>query len=317
MKYIRNSVIVGLLGAGAFAFSPSLALAEDSADPIKIVTNNWTSQLVLSNVLGQILQSKGLNVEYKSSDTQLQFTAIAAGDMDFQVEVWEGSMAESFQKSLEAGAVDYGSNDAVTREDWWYPSYMNEKCPGLPDWKALDACAKMFATAETGDKGRFVGPPADWGKHYSDRIQALKMNFQEVPVGQAATLWAELQSAYDRQEPIVLFNWTPNFIEAKFEGQFVEFPKFEPECYTDPKWGINPDAIYDCGAPEKGYLKKVGSKEIAEKWPTADAILHKASFTNPQIAAAAAMVDVDGLTPEEAATKWVADNEAVWKPWVE
>jgi glycine betaine/proline transport system substrate-binding protein len=317
MKNMKKGLIMGLIGAGAFALAPGFAAAEDSADPIRIVTNNWTSQLVLSNVVGQILQSKGLNVEYKPSDTQLQYTAIVAGDMDFQVEVWEGSQAESFNKALTEGAVDYGANDAVTREDWWYPSYMNEKCPGLPDWKALDACAKMFATAETGDKGRFVGPPADWGKHYSDRIAALKMNFQEVPVGQAATLWAELQSAYDRQEPIVLFNWTPNFIEAKFDGQFVEFPKYEPACYTDPAWGLNPDAIYDCGAPAAGYLKKVGSKELAEKWPTADAILHKVSFTNPQIAAAAAMVDVDGMTPEEAATKWVAENEAVWKPWTE
>lgn len=317
MKLLKKAVMLGTIGAGLFAFAPGLALAEDSADPIRIVTNNWTSQLVLSNVVGQLLQSKGLTVEYKSSDTQLQFTAIAAGDMDFQVEVWEGSMAESFDKAVAAGAVDYGAHSAVTREDWWYPSYMNEMCPGLPDWQALDKCAKTFATAETGDKGRFVGPPADWGKHYSERIQALKMNFQEVPVGQAATLWAELQSAYDRKEPIVLFNWTPNFIEAKFDGQFVEFPKFEPACYTDPKWGSNPDAIYDCGAPEKGYLKKVGAKEIAEKWPTADAMLHKVDFSNPQIAAAAAMVDVDGMTPEEAATKWIADNPTVWKPWLE
>lgn len=317
MQTLKNFGLSVALGAGLLAVAPGFATAADSTDPIRIVTNNWTSQLVLSNVVGQLLQSKGLNVEYKSSDTQLQFTAIAAGDMDFQVEVWEGSMAESFDKAVAAGAVDLGAHDAVTREDWWYPSYMNDMCPGLPDWKALDACASKLATAETGDKGRFVGPPADWGKHYSERIQALKMNFQEVPVGQAATLWAELQSAYDRKEPIVLFNWTPNFIEAKFKGQFVEFPPYDPACMTDPKWGSNPDAIYDCGAPAKGYLKKIGSKELGEKWPAAEAILKKVSFTNPQIAAAAAMVDVDGLTPEDAATKWIADNQAVWKPWLE
>lgn len=317
MKILKNFGLSVTLGAGLLALAPQVAGAADSTDPIRIVTNNWTSQLVLSNVVGQLLQSKGLNVEYKSSDTQLQFTAIAAGDMDFQVEVWEGSMAESFDKAIAAGAVDLGAHDAVTREDWWYPSYMNDMCPGLPDWKALDACASKLATAETGTKGRFLGPPADWGKHYSERIQALKMNFQEVPVGQAATLWSELQSAYDRKEPIVLFNWTPNFIEAKFKGQFVEFPPYEPACMTDPKWGINPDAIYDCGAPAKGYLKKVGSKELGEKWPTAEAILKKVSFTNPQIAAAASMVDVDGMTPEDAATKWIADNPDVWKPWLE
>lgn len=314
---MKNHALSSACGIAMLLAGSIGAIAADSTDPIKIVTNNWTSQVVLSNVVGQLLQAQGLNVEYKPSDTQLQFTAIASGDMDFQVEVWEGSMAESFTKSLASGAVDMGAHDAVTREDWWYPSYMNEMCPGLPDWKALDACAAKLATAETGGKGRFVGPPADWGKHYSERIQALKMNFQEVAVGQAATLWAELQAAYDRKEPVVIFNWTPNFIEAKFEGQFVEFPTYDPACMSDPKWGSNPDAIYDCGAPAKGYLKKVGSKQLAEKWPKADAILRKVNFTNPQIAAAAAMVDVEGMTPEDAAKKWIADNEATWKAWVQ
>jgi glycine betaine/proline transport system substrate-binding protein len=298
MKHILRFSFAALLAGTALCGG---AFAADSTDPIKIVTNNWTSQLVLANVVGQVLQAKGYNVEYKSSDTQLQFTALASGDMDFQVEVWEGSMAESFSKGIEQGVVDLGAHDASTREDWWYPSYMNEMCPGLPDWKALDACAAKLATAETGGKGRFVGPPADWGKHYSERIQALKMN---------------LQAAYDRKEPVVLFNWTPNFIEAKFKGEFVKFPDYEPACLTDPKWGSNPDAVYDCGAPAKGYLKKAGSKALTEKWPGAEAILKKVSFTNPQIAAAASMVDVDGMTPEDAAKKWIAENEASWKAWV-
>lgn len=46
-------------------------------------------------------------------------------------------------------------------------------------------------------------------------------------------------------------------------------------------------------------------------------MLKKVNFTNPEIAAAAAMVDVDGMSPEEAAEKWISDNEATWKAWVE
>lgn len=316
MKLSTRAIVLGLAAPAFVAGSVLMASAEESNDPIRVIQNNWTSQLVLSNVVGEILKAQGYNVEYKSSDTQLQFTALANDDMDLQVEVWEGSMAESFDKAIAAGAVDAGAHDASTREDWWYPSYMNEMCPGLPDWKALDACAEKLATAETKPKGRFVGPPADWGKHYSERIQALKMNLQEVPVGQAATLWAELQAAYDRKEPIVLFNWTPNFIEAKFEGQFVEFPTYEPACLTDKAWGSNPDAVYDCGAPAKGYLKKAVSKSFGAKWPKAMEIVKKVSFTNAQIAAAASMVDVDGMTPEDAAKKWMADNEAAWKTWL-
>jgi glycine betaine/proline transport system substrate-binding protein len=316
---LHRMMLSAALAASVSVFAVmSTASAEvpESSDPIKIVTNNWTSQLVLAHVVGDLLADMGYNVEYVPSDTQLQFTAIANGDMDFQVEVWEGSMAESFDKAQADGLVDLGAHNAVTREDWWYPNYMNEQCPGLPDWKALDACAELFATAETSPKGRFVGPPADWGKHYSDRIDALGMNYEEVAVGQAATLWAELQAAYDRQEPIVLFNWTPNFIEAKFDGQFVEFPTYEPACLTDPAWGMNPDAVYDCGAPASGYLKKAGSPNLEATWPAAYAFLQNVNFSNDQIAAAAAMVDVDGLSPEEAAEKWIADNEATWSAWM-
>lgn len=311
----RTLLSVACSAALATALSGA-ALAAESSDPIRIVQNNWTSQLVLSNVAGKLLEQMGYTVEYKPSDTQLQFTAMANSDMDFQVEVWEGSMAESFDKALADGLVDLGAHDAVTREDWWYPAYVEEVCPGLPDWKALDACAEKFAIAETKPKGRFVGPPADWGKHYSERIQALKMNFTEVSVGQAATLWAELQAAVDRKEPVVLFNWTPNFIEAKFPGNFVDFPDYDPACLTDPSWGMNPDSVYDCGAPKSGYLKKAGSPMLMEKWPGAAAMLKKMNFSNAQIAAAAAMVDVEGLSPEEAADKWIAENEATWKAWL-
>lgn len=309
------STAVSAVVAGAFMMGAARADVPESSEPIKIVTNNWTSQLVLAHVVGDLLMDMGYNVEYVPSDTQLQFTAIAAGDMDFQVEVWEGSMAESFDAAQADGLVDLGAHNAVTREDWWYPSYMNDLCPGLPDWKALDACAELFATAETAPKGRFVGPPADWGKHYSERIQALGMNYEEVAVGQAATLWAELQAAYDRQEPIVLFNWTPNFIEAKFDGEFVVFPEYDPACLTDPAWGMNPDAVYDCGAPASGYLKKAGSPRLAETWPAAYAFLQNVDFSNDQIAAAAAMVDVDGMTPEEAAEQWIEDNKDTWSAW--
>lgn len=312
---LRCAIAGGAMAA--FVAAPLHAQEVESIDPIRIVINNWSSQVVLSNVVGQLLQKEGYNVEYRPSDGQLQFVAMANNDMDFQIEVWEGSHHESFVKAKEQGLVPYGAHEAVTREEWWYPTYVKEVCPGLPDWKALDACAEVFATAETQPKGRFLGPPADWGKHYSERIEALGMNYQEVPVGQAATLWAELQAAYDRKEPIVMFNWTPNFVEAKFEGEFVKFPQYEAACLTEPGWGMNADAVYDCGAPTAGYLEKAGSPQLQEKWPRAAEILKKVNFTNPQMAQVAAFVDVDNMSPEEAATKWIEENQEIWSVWLE
>lgn len=306
-----------LLATVAVSTFGAHAEAPESDDPIIIVQNNWTSQLVLSTVVGKVLEDMGYTVEYAPSDSQLQFKAIADGDMHFQIEAWEGSMKAAFEKAVaEDGMVDAGTHAAATREEWWVPDYVAEKCPGLPDWKALDKCAEIFATAETKPKGRFVGPPADWGKNYAERVTALGMNFQAINVGQAATLWAELDAAVAKKEPIVLFNWTPNYIEAKYKGMFIDFPEPEGDkCAEDPSWGINPNAVNDCGAPRSGWLKKAAWSGLAEKYPAAWKVLQSIDFSNDQIAAASLLVDVDGMTTEDAADKWIADNSDLIKSW--
>lgn len=104
MKLSVRSLAATAMAVALAAAQPAAADVPESTDPIKIVTNNWTSQLVLANVVGQLLQKMGYNVEYKPSDTQLQFTAIANGDMDFQVEVWEGSMWHPSRRRWTAAA---------------------------------------------------------------------------------------------------------------------------------------------------------------------------------------------------------------------
>ena len=80
---------------------------------------------------------------------------------------------------------------------------------------------------------------------------------------------------------------------------------------------IRPNQAADLYPRANGYLKKVGSKELEEKWPKAAAILKKINLTNAQIAAAASLVDVDGMTPEDAAKKWIETNQDTVKSWVQ
>ena len=46
----KNLFFAGVFGLALVAAAPT-AFSADSTDPIKIITNNWTSQLVLSNVV--------------------------------------------------------------------------------------------------------------------------------------------------------------------------------------------------------------------------------------------------------------------------
>lgn len=313
MKPTSRCALALVLTTGATA-----ALASDSRDPIVIPIHNWSSQIVMSNVIGQILESQGNTVEYVTTDSQAVYESVRLGDVTLEMEVWEGAFGKSFRAAQEKGGIeDVTTHAAITREDWWYPMWTKEACPGLPDWRALNDCAAVFATPETGDKGRFLGGPVDWLKHDQERVDALGMNFVVVNAGSAAALWAEIAAAEKNRTPIVLFNWTPNFAEALWPGEFVEFPEWVEGCDTDPSVGPNPDATFDCGNPADGYLKIAAWDGMKDKWPAAHALLRQVSFTNAQIAEMAKLVDIDQLDPEEAAEVWLEENEEIWGPWVQ
>ena len=306
--------LTAALVAGAFAFP---AMAADSDDPIIIPIHNWSSQIVMSNVVGQMYEEMGLNVEYVTTDSQAVYESIRLGDVTLELEVWEGAFGASYRAALaKGGMVDAGEHNAVTREDWWYPMWTKEACPGLPDWKALNDCAHLFKTAETGDKGRYLDGPVDWLKHGKERAEALGLNFVVINAGSAAALWAEIGAAEKDKRPVLVFNWTPNFAEAVWPGEFVEFPKWEDGCDKDPTKGPNKEALYDCGNPATGYLRKVAHYEMTVKWPTAYCVLSNISFNNAQIAQMAKYVDTDEMEPEDAAAKWLEENRAVVDPWI-
>ncbi len=316
MRYV-NTLVKLLAMMGMLVLSTS-AFARDSKEPIIIPTHNWSSQIVMSHVVGQIFEKAGNNVEFVSTDSQAVYESVRLGDVTLELEVWEGAFGAAFKEALKKGGLhDAGDHNAVTREDWWYPLWVKEKhCPGLPDWKALNECSSKFATPETGKKGRFLGGPVDWLKHDKERVEGLNMDFVVVNAGSAAALWAELDAAKKADRPVVIFNWTPNFVEAVYPGEFVEFPKHFEGCKDDASLGINPEKTYDCGNPADGYLKKAAWDGMKKKWPKAYKVLKKISFTNPQIAEMARLVDVDEMEPEDAAAAWLKKNEATWKKWL-
>ena len=304
------------LAATAMMAMPLSVSAKDSSDPIVIPVHNWSSQIVMSHVVGQIFESMGNAVEFVTTDSQAVYESVRMGDVALELEVWEGAFGASFRAALEKGGLhDAGDHNAVTREDWWYPMWTKEACPGLPSWEALNACADVFKTAETGDKGRYLDGPVDWLKHGKERVDALGMDFVVVNAGSAAALWAEIGAAEKDKRPVVVFNWTPNFAEAVWPGEFVEFPEWVEGCDKDPSVGVNPNALYDCGNPAKGYLKKAAWDGMEDRGPGAYSTLQKISFTNPQIDEMAKFVDIDDMEPEEAAAEWLENNEAIWTAW--
>jgi glycine betaine/proline transport system substrate-binding protein len=267
--------------------------------------------------MGEVLKNAGYNVEYVQADYLAQFAGLKTGDLHVAMEIWETTGREAMDEAVATGdVVNLGETGMMAIEEWWYPAYMEARCPGLPDWEALNACAQEFSTAETAPFGRYLGGPVTWGGFDEERVEALGMDFEVVHAGTDAALFAELESAYQREAPIVLWLYAPHWAPAKYEGSFVEFPPYSAECYNDPSVGVNPDAAYDCGKPT-GPIWKVAWEGVDDKWPGAAKAIENFRISNEDMGALVSAVDLEGVPVEDAVAGWMAENEAVWSTWIQ
>jgi glycine betaine/proline transport system substrate-binding protein len=215
----------------ALMTSVSAAGAVESSDPIKLTLHDWSGQLINTKIMGSILTEAGYNVEYVQADYIAQFAGLKNGDLHLAMEIWETTGREALDEATGTGkVVNVGETGLMAIEEWWYPSYMKDLCPGLPNWEALKDCAEEFSTPETAPNGRYVGGPVTWGGFDEERVEALELEFEVVHAGTDAALFAELESAYQRKDPIMLWVYVPHWAPAKYDGEFVEFPPYSAEC---------------------------------------------------------------------------------------
>jgi len=307
---MMSAALATAMAGGAFAQA-------ESQDPIKLTTHDWTGQLVTTRIMGEVLADAGYNVEYVQADYIAQFAGLKTGDLHVAMEIWETTGREAMDEATATGnVVNMGETGMEAIEEWWYPAYMEEKCPGLPDWKALNDCAAEFATPETAPMGRYLGGPVTWGGFDDERVEALEMDFEVVHAGTDAALFAELESAYQREAPIVLWVYAPHWAPSKFDGKFVEFPPYSAECYNDPSVGMNPNAAYDCGKPT-GPIWKVAWSGVEEKWPGAAEAIKNFNISNDDMGQLVANVDLNGMSVEDAVSEWLSANESSWKGWAQ
>jgi len=319
LQFLRTVLPAALLCAGLALTPAHVAAAPESTDPIKLTLHDWTGQLITTQLMAEVLKKAGYNVELVTADYLAQFAGLENGDLHVAMEIWATTGQEALDAAVATGKVEnLGETGMQAKEEWWYPEYMKEKCPGLPNWEALldTACADAFSTAETAPNGRYLGGPVTWGGFDEERVSALGLPFEVVHAGTDAALFAELESAYQRQAPIMLWIYAPHWAVAKYKGEWVEFPQYTKECYEDPAWGSNPDEAYDCGKPF-GAIWKAGWAGLKDKWPGAHKAIQAFTIDNAEMGQMITDVDLNGKTVQEVADAWMAANEARWSAWIQ
>lgn len=310
----KKCKIVALAASMVFSVS-GMALAgnvPESLDPIKVIKNDWTGQLFSTEVVGELLKEMGYNIEYVSAGALPQHPGIAQGNLHLQTEVWTNNVGDLFPNFVDKGdIVIVGDLGLDPKEGWIYPPYMEEKCPGLPNYMALYECQQAFATAATFPKGRVITYPADWGTRSRDLVASLDMPLEPIPGGSEGAMMAELKSAYAAQEPILMMIWQPHWIFADLDLKFIEWNPAQGECVEESQ-----EKETACGF-QQAAVHKVVWGGFEDKWPAAFKMVTNFKLTNEDENWAIFEVDNNGRDVEDVAKEWIAKNESRWRSWIE
>ena len=285
-----------------------LSTVAKAADPIRIPVLNWSSQIVMANVMAQAFEELGYDAELVPAESATRYEAVRVGELHVAHETWESTMALPFYAAMDKGGlIDAGSHDLITFEEMGVPNWVIEEglCPGLPSWEALKSpeCAANFATPDSEGKGRWLEGPYEWHTEVMpNRLKGLGIDdlWMVKFAGTADALWAELEAAKKEGRGTIIFNWSPNFTDAA-GFTFIDFPPYFEGCRLENGGTLETTG---CGSP-KGWLKKAAHIKFPITHTSAYKFYTKMEFTAPNIGEMANYVDNMGMTHAEAATAYI------------
>jgi len=286
----------------------------DSSKPtINLVVNAWTASALNVEIAKQLIEGHlGYPVEAVTIDENAaMYTGLADGTLDAVLELWPSGITEDEQTFLDEGTVvNIGELGAVGQIGWFVPDYVIAEHPELATWEGFQdpANAALFATAETGDQGRFLGTDPSYSQYDEPIIANLGLPFQVVYSGSEAATVAELDLRVAAQEPILMYWWTPTAAFAKYNLVQVELPAYSDECYAEV-------SAVDCAYPEDRLIK-LASAQLEEKAPDVFEFLSNFTQTTEDQLSMLPAAEIDGEDLPVVAKGWIDANQDIWQAWL-
>ena len=282
-----------------------------SGEVISIVQNAWTASAIEAEIMKQLIEQEFcVPAEIVEVDENSMFTGMADGTVDFVTEIWPSGIVEDEQAFIDDGTVvNMGELGMTGQIGWFVPDYVIAEHPEVATWEGLQdpEIAKLFATAETGSDGRFLGTDPSYSQLDQPLIENLDLPFQVVFSGSEAATVAELDSAVAEQKPILMYWWTPTAAVGKYNLVQVELPKYTAGCADDP-------ATVDCGYPADDLIK-LASAKLEAKNPKVWSMVQKVEIGIDAMLLLLPRVEIDQEEAAVVAADWIANNSGVWSAW--
>ncbi|MDD2197121.1 MAG: glycine betaine ABC transporter substrate-binding protein [Bacteroidales bacterium] len=210
----RNILLTGIMAVALLFSSCGGGQKKQNDKEVTIAMVNWVECIANAHLCKVVLEEKGYSVDLINADVGPVFTAIAKGDADVFMEVWEPithkAYLEKFGNQLEKVGVVYEEGVLALV----VPEYVT-----INSIDELNSVKDKFKGVITG-----IDPGAGIMGITAKLIDEYGLDYELVPSSEAGML-ASLKRAYDRKEWVVVTGWKPHSKFARHNLKLLEDPK--------------------------------------------------------------------------------------------
>lgn len=299
-------------GAGVDAAASSAPAATDSAAAPApaacgewgVAMHAWVGYTASAQVLTEVGKSLGCTVNQVTlEEAGVTYDAMEAGSVDVVIEDWGGGRWADW---VERGAIqEVGDNGNVGLIGMFVPPWMAAEYPDITDAANLNKYADLFVTPESNGKGAWYEGPPGYTTIGEKLIAANELNYSIISTGSEAALIELFTQAEENKTPALGYFYEPQNFLAKVPLVRVNFPAND--------WADAAEASGLTDYPSTPLIKLATTKLLDSGDPFAN-LVKNFKWTNADQNQVAADIE-GGMTPEDAAKKWIDAHGDVVASW--
>ncbi|SPH18277.1 Glycine betaine-binding protein OpuAC [Defluviimonas aquaemixtae] len=310
-----------LAGAAVSALFASGAAAQDAT--VKIGDLSWTGASAIAHVIEAVIDGP-LDSEAEIVTGLSDGNVIAAGmdkgdgSADVYTDLWMPNREAIWNEYID-GAQTVGHNiPYLGTQKMYVPSYMAERVKSVEDLKDPEVAA-MFDKDGNG-KGEYWAGDAGWNSTRMWQVKFKSYGLSELwepEILPDATFKAQLQTAIQREQPILFYYWTPEWVHAAYDLTPIEEPERTEGCENVDleKEDWLEVSNFSCASSDAEIFVAY-SKTLEKRNPPVAKFLSQMQLDPDVVNEWILKIGRDGMDPRDVAEDWVANNMDTVNEWI-
>ncbi len=306
--------VAGLLalaacGSAAPAVVPAPGVQPQQCGAVRIANNAWVGYAADVAVISYLARHElKCTVVTKDEAEDVSWKRLAAGQEDAILENWGHDDLKKKYVDKDKTIVEAGLTGNQGVIGWYVPPWMKEQYPDITNWKNLNGYAHLFKTAKTGNKGQLLDGDPTYVTNDKNLVANLGLDYKVVYAGSEDALIKAFRAAQKNKTPLLGYFYSPQWLLSEIDLVHISLPDYTPGCDADPDTVKCDYQPYD--------LDKIMNKKFAYSGSPAADLIKNFQWTNDDQNQVARDITDKGLTPDQAAKKWLDGHRSVWSKWL-